>query len=224
MINNELSLNPDTLLGKMMELVQRRKPANTELRLTIDNFVRSAETCDMSRLTHQSRVSHLCCAIGEKLGLNHDTLRGLSVSASLHDLGLLRVSDAIIGKSSKLTEAEIELIERHPQTGYEYLRHVDFPWPVAEIVLQHHEHFDGSGYPKKLTGEQIRFEARIICLADTVEAITSMRPHRSAATVKEAAKEIVKGRGLFYDPDAVDAFLQLVWGGKLFVKGWDDQG
>jgi HD-GYP domain-containing protein (c-di-GMP phosphodiesterase class II) len=203
-----------------MNKEQRRKTDNSNLRLTIDRFVKTAEVCDVQRLSHQTRVSQLCCAMGEKLGLNLDTLRGLSVSASMHDLGLLCVPEEVIGKSGMLTDAELELIRKHPQTGYENLKEVDFPWPIAEIILQHHEHFDGSGYPNNLTDDQIRDEAKIICVADAVEAITSIRPHRSASSLEEAAEEIGKRSGSFYDPDAVDAFLQLIRGGKLIVKGW----
>ncbi len=200
--------------------VEHRKPENLGLRVAIDDFLKTAKTCDELRVSHQDRVSKLCCAMGEKLGLNLETLKGLRVSASLHDLGLVRVPVEVLGKTSTLTDAEVALIEQHPQTGYDLLSHVDFPWPVAEIILQHHEHFDGSGYPNGLKDEKILDEAKIICVADAVEAIISTRPFRPAANLKRAIEEMEKGRGSFYDPDAVDAFLQLISDGKLFVKGW----
>jgi len=200
--------------------IEHRKAENFGLRVAIDDFIKTAEMCDALRVSHQDRVSQLCCAMGQKLGLNLKTLRGLLISASLHDLGLVRVPDEVIAKSSMLTDAEIALIEKHPQTGYDLLSHVDFPWPVAEITLQHHEHFDGSGYPNGLEDDQILDEAKIICVADAVEAIISTRPHRPAADLQKAIEEMEKGSGSLYDPDAVDAFLHLISDGKLFVKGW----
>ena len=219
----ELNLNPDTHYRENMPVKQRRLPENAELRLAIDNLVKSAETIDVRRLKHQQHVTHLCCAIGEKFGLNQDVLKGLSISASLHDLGLLRVPEEILGKPGTLTAEEVFLIKQHPQTGYQFLQQVDFPWPVAEIVLQHHEHFDGSGYPSGLVGNQIRIEARMICVADAVEAITSNSPHRPAGTVLEATEELKKGSGSLYDPDVVEAFLQLVHGRILQAKGWAEK-
>ncbi len=199
---------------------QRRKPENSQLRLAIDNFVKTAETCDTRRLQHQKRVAYLCCAMGEKLGLNLAKLTGLRVSATLHDLGLVLIPDEVLSKSSNLTDTEFALVQKHPQIGYEYLKRVDFPWPIAEIILQHHEHFDGSGYPNGLVDDQILDEAKIIRVADTVEAIISTRPYRPAADLKKAIEELEKGRGSFYGPNVVDAFLQLISHGKLLVKGW----
>ena len=203
-----------------MHIEQRRLPENSALRLSIDNFISTAETCDFRREKHQYRVSDLCCAIGEKIGLSTENISGLRVSALLHDLGLLRVPEEVLGKPSTLTDDESALIKKHPQTAYQFISHVDFPWPVAEIVLQHHEHFDGSGYPNGLAGDQIRIEAKIICVADAVEALTSERPHKPAATLIEAVAELGKKSGSFYDPDVMSAFLHLVLGGKLLVKGW----
>lgn len=207
----------------MMDLGQRRLPENEALRLTIDKVISKAETCDFRREKHQSRVTELCCAIGEKMGLSTENISGLRVSAALHDLGLLRVPEEVLRKPGALTDEETALIKKHPQIAYQFLARVDFPWPVAEIVLQHHEHFDGSGYPNGLAGDQIRLEAKIICVADTFEAITSKRPHRPAATVIEAAAELEVKCGLLYDPDVVNAFLYLVHGMELFVNEWSVQ-
>ena len=180
----------------------------------------AAEACDIRREGHQNRVTDLCCAIGENIGLSKDGITGLRLSASFHDLSLLRVPEEVLGKPSALTNDEFALIREHPQTAYQFLSQVDFLWPVAEIVLQHHEHFDGSGYPNGLAGDQIRIEAKIICVADTIDAITSKRPHRPAATVTEAVTELGKKSGSFYDPDVVNAFQELVVDGGLLVKGW----
>lgn len=205
-----------------MTLEQRQLSENTNLRLAIDNLVRTASTCDARRASHQIRVTYLCCAMAEKLGLSLSTIKGLSVSASLHDLGLLRVPTDILEKSGELTDDEVRIMRVHPQTGYELLKNVDFPWPVAEIILQHHEHFDGSGYPSGLVGDKIRDEAKIICVADTVEAITAIRPYHPAAHLQQAIDEIERGSGSFYDSDAVDAVLQLIHNGKLIVNGWPE--
>ena len=140
-----------------MNELHRRKTENAELRLTIGNFAKTGEVCDALRINHQDRVSQLCCAMGDKLGLNLTTLRGLRVSASLHDLGMVHVPEEILRKSSMLTDAEVTLVRNHPQSGYEMLKHADFPWPVAEIILQHHEHFDGSGYPNVATTRSLAF-------------------------------------------------------------------
>ena len=206
-----------------MHLEQRRLPENNPLRLSIDNFISTAETCDARREKHQIRVTNLCHAVGKRLGLSKKILKGLTVSAALHDLGLLRVPEEVLGKPGALTAEESALVRNHPQMAYQFLSKVDFPWPVAEIVLQHHEYFDGSGYPNGLAGDQIRIEARIICAADTFEAITSARPHRPGATVIEAAAELKIKSGSLYDPDVVDALFALFIGEELFVQGWSDR-
>ena len=202
---------------------QRRLSENSELRLVIDNFIGSDETRFLRSNTHKNRVIDLCAAIGEKMDLDTESQIALKLSASVHDLGLLRVPEATMEKSTPLTDDEFALIREHPQTGYQLLANIDCQSPVAEIVLQHHEHCDGSGYPNHLRDDEIRIEARIICVADTVEAITSNRPHRRAATVIEAAAEVRRKCGSFYDPGVVDAFLQLIHGGSLLVRGWSEQ-
>lgn len=207
----------------MMHLEQQRLPENSQLRFVIDNFIGSDEKRYVRGKKHKNRVIDLCSAIGKKIGLDTENLKALRMSASLHDLGLLRVPEETIEKPTPLTDDEVALIREHPQTGYQLLSFADYPWPVAEIVLQHHEHIDGSGYPNKLTADQIRIEAKIICVADTIEAITSNRPHRRAATMMEATAELEDKCGLFYDPDVVHAFLQLVHGSELFVKGWSEK-
>ena len=111
-----------------MHIEQRRLPENLTLRLSIDDFIRIAETCDSSREKHQNRVTDLCCAIGEKIGLDKEDMEGLRVSALLHDLGLMHVSEEVLGKPSALTDEESALIKEHPQTAYQYISHVDFPW------------------------------------------------------------------------------------------------
>jgi HD-GYP domain-containing protein (c-di-GMP phosphodiesterase class II) len=127
----------------------------------------------------------------------------------IHDIGKISVPAEILSKPGELRRKEFELIKDHPQTGYEILKDVEFPWPVAEIVLQHHERMDGSGYPRGLRRDEILLEARIIAVSDVVEAIASHRPYRPARGIDVALEEIEKNRGILYDPDVVDACVRL---------------
>jgi len=210
--------------SKIMEMQSKNEESqrrvNVDLRQNIDELVKQATPLDSHHFNHQDRVAQLACAIGQKLSLTVQTLRGLSVGAILHDLGMVDIPTEIFGKPTELTEAELDLLRAHPRTGFEMLKDVEFPWPVAEIVLQHHEHFDGSGYPHALIDSQILDEAKILSVADTVEAITSRRPYRPAADLQGAIDEIENGNGTYYDPDVVEAFLQLVVNGELAVNGW----
>lgn len=200
------------------EEMQRR--VDLQLRQNIDDLVKQAAPLDSHHFNHQDRVAKLACAIGQKLSLNVQTLRGLSVGAILHDVGMVNIPTEIFGKSIELSDTEFDLLKGHPRAGFEMLKDVKFPWPVAEIVLQHHEHFDGSGYPHALTDSQILDEAKILAVADVVEAITSSRSYRPAGVLQGAIDEIESRGGTYYDPDVVEAFLRLVINGKLIVNGW----
>ena len=158
---------------------------------------------------HQRRVADLTNLLSKKLNLDEETARGIYIAALLHDIGKIAVPSDILSKPTKLTDIEFELIKRHPIVGYEILREVDFPWPVAEIVLQHHERLDGSGYPYGLKDDEIMLEARILAVADVVEAMDSHRPYRPALGLFAALDEISKNRGKLYDPDVVDACLEV---------------
>jgi HD-GYP domain-containing protein (c-di-GMP phosphodiesterase class II) len=127
----------------------------------------------------------------------------------IHDIGKISVPGEILSKPGKISQNELGIIKEHPQVGYNILKTVDFPWPIAQIVLQHHERMDGSGYPNGISGENILFEARILAVADVVEAMASHRPYRAALGIDLALKEISKNRGSLYDPKVVDACLRL---------------
>ncbi len=127
----------------------------------------------------------------------------------IHDLGKISVPSEILSKPGKLTEIEFSLIKTHPQVGFDILKEIEFPWPIAQIVYQHHEKMDGSGYPQGLSGEKILLEARIMCAADVVEAMASHRPYRPALGIDVALEEIKKNKGKLYDPDVADACLNL---------------
>ena len=158
---------------------------------------------------HQRRVAQLSCAIARGMGLSEERVEGLRITGLVHDIGKVNVPSEILSRPGKLTESELSLVQNHARLGYEILREVDFSWPVAEVVLQHHERMDGSGYPQKLSGDNILLEARVLAVADVVEALSSNRPHRPALGLEEALREISENRGILYDEAVVDACLGL---------------
>jgi putative two-component system response regulator len=159
---------------------------------------------------HQLRVSRLAGAIAVEMGLEDQTVECVKVSASLHDIGKIYTPSEILSKPGRLSELEFNLIKDHARAGYELLQEIELPWPVADIVLQHHERCDGSGYPKGLQGPEILLEARIIGVADVVEAITAHRPYRSALGLDAAISEIQKFKGRHFDPGVVDACMRVL--------------
>ena len=163
---------------------------------------------------HQRRVGDLARAIGRESGLPEDVIEGLYMVGCIHDVGKITVPSDILNKPGRLSPPEYELIKEHPQKGYELLKDYEMPWPVAEIVYQHHERLDGSGYPRGLKGDEIRFETCIISVADIVEAMMSHRPYRPSLGLDAALDEIISGRGAQYDPNVVDLCV------KLFKKGY----
>ena len=158
---------------------------------------------------HQRRVAELSVAIGKKLGLEEDRIRGLRLSAMIHDVGKIQVPAEILSTPRRLTDLEFDLIKLYPAAGRELFKDIEFPWPVADAIYQHHERLDGSGYPEGITGEKIILEARIIAVADVVEAISSHRPYRPSLGIDAALDEIRKGKGRLFDPEVVDACLEL---------------
>ena len=179
------------------------------IRGIISVVIYAVEIRDPYTAGHQRRVADLARAIAGELGLPPETIEGIRVAGVIHDLGKISVPAEILSMPRKLTEIEYRLVKEHVQIGYDILKDIEFPWPVADIVRQHHERLDGSGYPQGLQGGQILMEARILAVADTVEAIASHRPYRPAYGVDVAMKEITANRGRLYDPDVVDACLAL---------------
>lgn len=184
---------------------------------TVEAVSRMLEARDPYTHGHQNRVSQLAVAIAREMGLSGDRLEGIRVGASIHDIGKIQVPGDILVKPSKLVDAEYELIKTHARVGYEILRGIQFPWPVAEIAYQHHERYDGSGYPQGLTGDEISLEARIVAVADVIEAMASHRPYRAALGVGVALDEIRRYRAVRYDPDVVDACIAVFDHGFEFV-------
>jgi len=181
-------------------------------------FSSAMELRDPYTAGHQFRVAELSYAIGKELGFSADEIQGLKVAALLHDIGKgLFVPAEILTKPGKLTHWEMALIKVHRQAGYEILKNVDFPWPVAEVIRQHHERLDGSGYPQGLKGDEILLEAKIIAVADVVEAMSSHRPYRPSLGLAAALKEIEAQKGRLYDPKVVEACLRIFSRGFSFA-------
>ncbi|GAA4400974.1 HD domain-containing phosphohydrolase [Quisquiliibacterium transsilvanicum] len=185
------------------------------LEQSIQAIAATLEARDPYTAGHQRRVADLAVAIARDLGLDEDRIHGLRLAGILHDLGKIQVPSEILTMPRRLTEAEYALVKQHPQAGYEILKGIDFPWPIAEIVLQHHEKFDGSGYPRGLRGDDILPEARIMLVADVIEAMASHRPYRPALGVDAALAEIERGRGTAYETRVVDSCLKLFREGRF---------
>jgi len=175
----------------------------------IDVIAMAVETRDPYTAGHMKRVADLAQAIATEMGLNSEQVEGIRVAALIHDLGKISVPSEILSMPRKLSPAENKLVQTHSQTGYDILKKVAFEWSVAQIVYQHHERLDGSGYPQGLRGAEILLEARILAVADVVEAIVSNRPYRAALGIEAALAEISSQRGITYDPAVVDACLRL---------------
>ena len=158
---------------------------------------------------HQHRVSNLASAIAAEMNLSQEIIEGIRVVGAIHDIGKICVPAEILSKPGRITEAEFSIIKEHPRTGYDILQGIDFPWPVAQAVLQHYERMNGSGYPNRLSGENILLEARVIAVSDVVEAMASHRPYRPSLGVEKALMEISQGKNILYDSAVVEACLKL---------------
>ncbi|MBU1658024.1 HD domain-containing protein [bacterium] len=176
---------------------------------TIHSVAMMVEARDPYTTGHQNRVSDLAVAIAKKMELDEKRIEGLRLGALVHDIGKIKIPAEILSKPTKLTDLEYEMIKTHPQVGFDILKESKFPWPIAQMIYQHHEHIDGSGYPNGLKGEKILLEAKIISVADVVEAMASHRPYRAMLGIDSALKEIEKYKGIFYDTDTVDACISI---------------
>ncbi len=176
---------------------------------TLQAISATVEMRDPYTAGHQRRVARLAAAIARELGWDSEPIHGLFLAGIVHDLGKIYVPAEILSKPGRLTDLEYGLIKIHPQTGYEILKDIEFPWPIAAVLLQHHERLDGSGYPNGLKGDEILPEAKILAVADTVEAMWSHRPYRPGLGLEAGLDEIVRQRGVKFDPEAVDACVRL---------------
>jgi PAS domain S-box-containing protein/putative nucleotidyltransferase with HDIG domain len=204
------------IIRDISELVSSRKQIEktlNDLRKalggTVEAMALTVETRDPYTAGHQRRVSNLARGIATEMGVSEEQIQGVRMAGVIHDIGKISVPGEILSKPGNISRNELGIIKEHPQVGYNILKTVDFPWPIARIVLQHHERMDGSGYPNSISGEDILIEARILAVADVVEAMASHRPYRAALGIKLALNEISKNRGSFYDSEVVDACLRL---------------
>jgi putative nucleotidyltransferase with HDIG domain len=195
---------------------------NEQLQLLTEGIilalVRSVEIRDPYTAGHQQRVSLLASEIGRKLGLREDRIRAVRIAALLHDVGKISVPTELLSKPGKLSEIEMSLIRQHPVESFNILRNIRFPYPIAQYVLEHHEKYNGSGYPAGLKSDAISLESRIICVADVVDAIASHRPYRPSRGIEQALLEIKEYSGVLYDPEVVAACLSLFQEGFTFAE------
>ena len=207
------------IIGVIQDITERKRAEEgakrylEEIEAAMMATVRVASTMGEMRdpytAGHERRVAELTAAMGEEMGLSASQIEGLRVAGNLHDIGKITVPAEILSKPGKISAVEFSLIKEHAQQGYEILKDVRFPWPVAEVAQQHHERLDGSGYPQGLKGDEIVLEARILAVADTVEAMSSHRPYRPGRGIEASLAEIEQYRGIRYDAEAVDACLRL---------------
>ncbi len=207
-------LRERAVLAERNRAEQRLQHSLEKLRRAMEGIVQAmavtVEKRDPYTAGHQRRVANLACAIAKEMGLSADQIDGIRMAGLIHDLGKIAVPAEILSKPTRLTDIEFSLIKTHAQAGYEMLDTIDFPWPIAQMVRQHHERMDGSGYPKGLSGEDILLEARILGVADVVEAIASHRPYRPARGIDKALDEISQNKGTLYDPEVVNACLKVL--------------
>ena len=184
-----------------------------QLESTVESVIQAisltVEMRDRYTAGHQERVKQLACAIAREMHLPSEKIQVIRVAGLLHDLGKIFIPSDILTKPGRLTDVEFALIKSHPQSAYDILKGIEFPWPIAKVVFQHHERLDGSGYPSALQGENIELEARIIAVADVVEAMTFHRAYRPALGLDAALKEINKCKAVLYDPTAAEACLDV---------------
>jgi putative two-component system response regulator len=207
-------------LASQNEILEKQVAEKTaQIRDMLDASIHSmalmVEVRDPYTAGHQQRVSRLACAIARKLGLSSDTIEGIRIAGLLHDIGKIRIPVSILSRAGELLPAEYEMLKIHSQISYDLLKDIPFPWPVAQVALQHHERLDGSGYPQGLTGDAILPEAKILTVADVAEANSSFRPYRPANGIGYALEKLAIKKGKQYDAAAVEACQDLFASGEF---------
>jgi len=206
----EMKLDPsalpitETLYGELIEVAQ--------------TIAKTVEKRDLYKANHHRRVADLAHAIGTEMNLKSEQNNGIRIAALIHDIGKISVSAVLLNKPRRLTSSEFELVKIHAQSGYEMLKDIAFPWPVAMMVLEHHERVNGSGYPNGVTGDHLLVESRILAVADVVDSISHHRPYRPAMGINVALYDIKGNRGVLYDPEVVDVCLRLFNEKKYKIK------
>ncbi len=215
--------NEKRTLSLLNEAKEQLELSNIELQQTLMGTVRSLASAislkDPYTAGHQDRVADISRAIAEQIGLGPQEVEAVHVAGILHDIGKISVPSEILCKPTRLKPAEMDLVRDHPQSGYEIIAGVKFPWPIAEIILQHHERLDGSGYPRGMKGSEIFLASKIIAVADVVEAMMSHRPYRAALGLEKAIEEISGNRAILYEPAVVDACISVFAGGDFGFGG-----
>jgi HD-GYP domain-containing protein (c-di-GMP phosphodiesterase class II) len=207
--NRLLKVEVENRKRMQQELQQSFESLKKAMQSTIQAISMTVEKRDPYTSGHQQRVANLAKAIAVELKLPESQIESIYMAAAIHDIGKISLPAEILVKPIPLSNIEISLIQAHAQAGYDILKGIEFPWAIADIVLQHHERMDGSGYPHGLAGDNIVFEARIICVADVVETMASHRPYRPSIGMDKALEEIAANRGVLYDPRVVDACLKI---------------
>ena len=197
--------------GKRMQLELQHSFENLKkvMDSTVQAITLTIEKRDPYTSGHQQRVADLSRVIAREIGLSENEIEGIYIAAAIHDIGKISLPAEILSKPVPLSDIEISLIQAHSQTGYDILKGIKFPWPIAEIVLQHHERLDGSGYPRGLAGDDILMAARIIGVADVVETMASHRPYRPSMGIDKALEEVTQNKGVLYESLVVDACLKI---------------
>ena len=222
------TLDGDIISGMIRDITELKR-AEKELHHTLEILRRylgattqaiclMVESRDPYTAGHQRRVSDLARAIATEMGLPRDIIDGIRTAALLHDIGKISVPSEILSKPGKLNEHELSLIKVHPKIAYDILSSIEFPWPIADIILQHHERMDGSGYPQGLSGDDILIQARILGVADVVEAMVSHRPYRSAHKLEDIIDELSQKSGALYDSNVIEVCIRLFKEKNFFFR------
>lgn len=199
----------DLVDERTVELRESERKLRASLLESITALAAIVEMRDPYTAGHQRRVAELAVAIAREMKLSDEMIEGIHLASVVHDVGKIRVPAEILSKPGRLTELEFGLIKEHAQNGFEILKTIEFPWSIAQIVLQHHERMNGSGYPRGLSGEQILLESRIVTVADVVESMISHRPYRAGLGLEAALAEIENNKGSLFDAAVVDACVRV---------------
>ncbi|MCD6184390.1 MAG: response regulator [Deltaproteobacteria bacterium] len=191
------------------KVAEKTNELHQMLQATIHTMALTVEIRDPYTAGHQHRVALLACAIAKKMNLSSKQIRTIDIAGNLHDIGKIRIPTSIINRPGELLDIEYKMLKIHARVGYDILKNIPSPLPFAKAVLQHHERLDGSGYPQGITSDEILPEAKVVTVADVTEALSSFRPYRPAMGIDVALEEILKYKGVWYDPDAVDACREL---------------